>query len=76
MSFTLSVVATKRNEEKRREEKKKQHAEIFFWQKSGVKKAPNSTLKFCPCKIETIDTTNHTIIRVRRRKKQTMRFCI
>ena len=60
MSFTLSVVATKRNEEKRREEKT---TEIFFLSKIRWKKHQIQRKKFCPpCKIETLDTTHHTTL--------------
>ncbi len=61
---------TKRNEEKRREEKRrKNNRESLFKKKSGEKSTKFKRKKFCPRKIETLDTTHHTITSTTRKKQ-------
>ena len=71
MSFTPFCCCDKQKEMKRKEEKKekKKQQKFFLSKKNQVKKAPNSTKEILSsCKIETLDTTHHTITSTTKKK--------
>ena len=78
MSFTLSVVATKRNEEKRREKREEKTTEIFFSKKKIGEKSTkfNERNSVFLVKLKHLTRNTPHYLRVLRRKKQTMRICI